>query len=165
MLFLYGIAREAHETGPLDAGSAGMVDVLLPLDTGPAALFEHDAAAAPNGAPTQPLGSLRADSPLQIGGTNVPKGMYALYFTIGEDLVWSVNLQNEKDESMVFSWKLSLDTVKKKHSRLRVLLAPAESARNAELEVSFGNMQGALEVARGSEKKAESQPSKTTESN
>ncbi|MCA8943580.1 MAG: DUF2911 domain-containing protein [Planctomycetes bacterium] len=116
-------------------------------------------------APTQPLGSLRADSPLQIGGTNVPKGMYALYFTIGEDLVWSVNLQNEKDESMVFSWKLSLDTVKKKHSRLRVLLAPAESARNAELEVSFGNMQGALEVARGSEKKAESQPSKTTESN
>lgn len=56
LLFLYGIAREAHETGPLDAGSAGMVDVLLPLDTGPAALFEHDAAAAPNGAPTQPLG-------------------------------------------------------------------------------------------------------------
>lgn len=110
-------------------------------------------------APSQPLGSLRADSPLSIGGTNVPKGMYSLYFTIGDDLVWSVNLQDEKDESTVFTWKLSLDEVKKKHSRLRVLLAPAESARNAELEVSFGNMQGSLEVSRGSDEKPKSRPS------
>lgn len=55
LLFLYGIAREAHEAGALEAGNAGMVDVLLPLDADPTALFERDGAAAPNGEPTQPI--------------------------------------------------------------------------------------------------------------
>jgi hypothetical protein len=56
LLLLYGIARAAHEAGELDAGRAGMVDVLLPLDTASPASLERDAAAPPNGVPSVAIG-------------------------------------------------------------------------------------------------------------
>lgn len=55
LLFLYGIARETHESGARAAGSADLVDVLLPLDTAPAALVGRAAVALPGGS-TPPAG-------------------------------------------------------------------------------------------------------------
>ncbi|MBI3153789.1 MAG: hypothetical protein HYZ20_00105, partial [Burkholderiales bacterium] len=66
LLFLYGIAREAHESRARDSGATGMVDVLLPLDTAPAEL-EGPARAARRAASTQPM-TLDVD----LGGDPVP---------------------------------------------------------------------------------------------
>ena len=66
LLFLYGIAREAHESRARDAGATGMVDVLLPLDTAPAEL-DGPARAARRAASTQPM-TLDVD----LGGDPVP---------------------------------------------------------------------------------------------
>lgn len=109
-------------------------------------------------APEQPLGSLRADTHVKIGDTNLPKGMYALYFTIDDDLKWSLNARDERDEKKVYTWELDLGKAKKKSSRLRVLVAPGENPREASIELAFGNMSGDLAVTQGSAPKPQSKP-------
>lgn len=89
-------------------------------------------------APNAPLGTMRADTPISLGGKNVVEGLYALYFTIDEELNWTLHAQNEVEDDIHYQWKLALVETEKTSARLSMSVLPAEAAGDANVTIAFG---------------------------
>ncbi len=80
-----------------------------------------------------PLGEFSTSSAVTVGGTAVPAGEYKVYFTIDNDLAWSINLAAEQTITI----KLPLQETPMDSKRLLLGLYAGEGEA-AGLYVAFG---------------------------
>ena len=104
-------------------------------------------------APDAPLGALRCDATVNVGGTDVGKGLYALYFTIDDDCKWHLHAQSETDDTVHHEWTLDLVEMKKARKRLSMSLLPGDTAKECEVQIRFGKMEAIVPVKPAAPKK------------
>ena len=93
-------------------------------------------------APKAPLGSLTSSVDLMCGDLLIPTGEYKVYFTIGDDLAWSINFMG-KDKT--YTKKLELMDSEHESKRLLLCLYAGEE-EGAGVYVSFGKQSGMLDL-------------------
>jgi len=86
-----------------------------------------------------PLGSFSTSIDVTCGDVTLPAGEYQLYFTIGEDLGWSLNF---KSGEKVMTTKLKLEDGGHESKRLLMCLYAEENGAGTYL--SFGKMTGMI---------------------
>jgi hypothetical protein len=90
-------------------------------------------------AASSPLGSFSTSVDVKCGDLHLPAGEYQVFFTIDDDLAWSINFQG-KDK--VHSHKLTLADSSHESKRLMLCLYAAD--KGAGVYVAFGNKSGEL---------------------
>ncbi len=89
-----------------------------------------------------PLGSLTTSVDLKCGDLLLPAGEYQIYFTIGDDLAWSINFKSgDKTHTM----KLALSDSEHESKRLMLCLYAGEE-EGAGVYVAFGKHSGMLDL-------------------
>jgi len=89
-----------------------------------------------------PLGKFATSIDCKCGDVTLPAGTYDVFFTIGEDLAWSLNF---KAGDKVMTTKLELKSGEHESKRLQMLLHATDDGAGAWL--SFGKMSGMLAFA------------------
>jgi hypothetical protein len=89
--------------------------------------------------PGAPLASFSTSIEVKCGDITLPAGEYQVYFTIGEDTVWSMNF---KAGDKVHTTKLQLEASQHESKRLLLCLYAEEAA--AGVYMSFGKMSGMI---------------------
>jgi hypothetical protein len=87
-----------------------------------------------------PLASMSTSVAVKCGDAVLPAGDYSVFFTIDEDLVWSINFAGKDDK--VHSVKLQL--ADSGHESKRLLLCLYAEEEGAGVYVSFGKQAGML---------------------
>jgi hypothetical protein len=95
-----------------------------------------------SGAGDAPLGSMTTSVDLMCGDLAIPAGEYQVYFTIGDDLAWSINFKG-KDKTL--TTKLALADAEHESKRLMMCLYAGEE-EGAGVYVAFGKQSGMLEL-------------------
>lgn len=88
------------------------------------------------------LGSFSTSVDCKIGDNTLPAGDYKVFFTIDEDLNWSINFQG-KDKT--FTQKLTL--ADSGHESKRLMLCLYASEKGAGVYVAFGSKSGDLQIS------------------
>lgn len=89
--------------------------------------------------PNAPLGQFTSSVDVKCGDLALPAGEYAVYFTIADDLSWSINF---KAGDKVHSQKLKLDNSEHESKNLMMCLYAEEGGAGAYL--AFGKLSGML---------------------
>ena len=89
-----------------------------------------------------PLGKFTTSIDCKCGDVTLPAGSYDVFFTIGDDLAWSLNF---KSGDKVMTTKLELKSGEHESKRLQMLLHATDDGAGAWL--SFGKMSGMLAFA------------------
>jgi hypothetical protein len=89
-----------------------------------------------------PLGKFTTSIDCKCGDVTLPAGSYDVFFTIGDDLAWSLNF---KAGDKVMTTKLELKSGEHESKRLQMLLHATDNGAGAWL--SFGKMSGMLAFA------------------
>jgi hypothetical protein len=89
-----------------------------------------------------PLGKFTTSIDCKCGDVTLPAGTYDVFFTIGDDLAWSLNF---KSGDKVMTTKLELKSGEHESKRLQMLLHATDDGAGAWL--SFGKMSGMLAFA------------------
>lgn len=95
-----------------------------------------------NSAASAPLGKFTTSIDCKCGDATLAAGAYDVYFTIGDDLAWSLNF---KAGDKVTTTKLDLKSGEHESKRLQMLLHATDNGAGAWL--SFGKMSGMLAFA------------------
>lgn len=95
-----------------------------------------------------PLATFSTTVAVQCGELHLPAGEYKVYFTIGDDLSWSINFMNG-DKTM--SMKLPLTESEHESKRLMMCLYAGDD-EGAGVYVAFGKHSGMLEMKPAAEK-------------
>jgi hypothetical protein len=95
-----------------------------------------------NSAANAPLGKFTSSIDCKCGEATLAAGSYDVYFTIGDDLGWSLNF---KSGDKVTTTKLDLKSGEHESKRLQMLLHATDNGAGAWL--SFGKMSGMLAFA------------------
>jgi len=95
-----------------------------------------------NSAANAPLGKFTSSIDCTCGDATLAAGTYDVFFTIGDDLAWSLNF---KSGDKVTTTKLELKTGEHESKRLQMLLHATDNGAGAWL--SFGKMSGMLAFA------------------
>lgn len=95
-----------------------------------------------DGAVNNPLGTFKTSVDVSCGDTMLAAGEYSVFFTIDEDLNWSINF---KSGEKVHSHKLTLADSGHESKMLMLCMYPAE--KGAGVYVAFGNKSGELSFA------------------
>ena len=95
-----------------------------------------------NSAANAPLGKFTSSIDCKCGEATLAAGSYDVYFTIGDDLGWSLNF---KSGDKVTTTKLDLKSGEHESKRLQMLLHATDDGAGAWL--SFGKMSGMLAFA------------------
>lgn len=90
-----------------------------------------------------PLATLKTSVDLMCGDAHLAAGDYKVYFTIGDDLAWSINFQGKDDK--VQTVKLALDNSGHEQKRLLLCLYAADD-EGAGVYVAFGKEAGMLSL-------------------
>ncbi|MCU0863602.1 MAG: hypothetical protein MUC36_07430 [Planctomycetes bacterium] len=93
-------------------------------------------------AASAPLGSMTSSVDVKCGDLHLPAGTYEVFFTIDEDLNWSINF---KSGEKVHTHKLALADSGHESKRLMLCLYAAE--KGAGVYVAFGNKSGDLQLS------------------
>ena len=88
-----------------------------------------------------PLGSFTTSVECKIGEQTLPAGDYKVFFTIDEELNWSINFQG-KDKT--FAQKLTLADAG--HESKRLMLCLYATDKGAGVYVAFGSKSGDLQI-------------------
>lgn len=88
-----------------------------------------------------PLGSFSTSVDCKVGDQSLPAGDYKVFFTIDEEMNWSINFQG-KDKT--HTQKLTLADAGHESKRLMLCLYAAE--KGAGVYVAFGNKSGDLKI-------------------
>jgi hypothetical protein len=96
----------------------------------------------------QPLGSMTSSVDLMLGDLHIPAGDYKVYFTIDDDLTWSINF---KGKEKTLTSKLALMPSDHESKRLLLCLYAGEED-GAGVYVSFGDKMGMLELKPAAQK-------------
>ena len=91
-----------------------------------------------------PLATLTTSVDLKCGDLSLPAGEYAVFFTIGDDLAWSINFQN-KDKVQTMKLPLA-EAGGHEHKRLLMSLYAGDDA-GAGCYVAFGKQACMLSLA------------------
>lgn len=87
----------------------------------------------------KPLGSLVTKGRVYLEGTEIEGGEYSLFFTIGDEQQWVLNLAGEGElESVHHAWPLAPGDAEAAVPRLSFVLAPAERSSACVLTIAFG---------------------------
>lgn len=89
-----------------------------------------------------PLGSFTTSVECKVGEQTLPAGDYKVFFTIDEDMNWSINFQG-KDKT--FTHKLTL--ADSGHESKRLMLCLYASDKGAGVYVAFGSKSGDLQIS------------------
>lgn len=95
-----------------------------------------------NSAANAPLGKFTSSIDCKCGEATLAAGSYDVYFTIGDDLGWSLNF---KSGDKITTTKLDLKSGEHESKRLQMLLHATDNGAGAWL--SFGKMSGMLAFA------------------
>lgn len=95
-----------------------------------------------NSAANAPLGKFTSSIDCKCGEATLAAGSYDVYFTIGDDLGWSLNF---KSGDKVTTTKLDLKSGEHESKRLQMLLHATDNGAGAWL--SFGKMSGMIAFA------------------
>lgn len=95
-----------------------------------------------NSAAGAPLGKFTSSIDCKCGDATLAAGSYDVYFTIGDDLAWSLNF---KSGDKVTTTKLDLKSGEHESKRLQMLLHATDNGAGAWL--SFGKMSGMIAFA------------------
>lgn len=93
-------------------------------------------------AASAPLGSFTTNVDVMCGDLKLPAGDYQVYFTIGDDLQWSLNF---KAGDKVMTTKLNLSD--SEHESKRLLMCLYAEENGAGVYLSFGKHSGMLSFA------------------
>lgn len=91
--------------------------------------------------PQDPLGSFTTSVECKVGEQTLPAGDYKVFFTIDEELNWSINFQG-KDKT--FTQKLTLADAG--HESKRLMLCLYATDKGAGVYVAFGSKSGDLQI-------------------
>ena len=94
------------------------------------------------GAAGAPLASFSTSIDVSCGDVTLAAGEYQVYFTIGDDLAWSLNF---KSGEKVLTTKLKLEN--SDHESKRLLMCLYAEEKGAGVYLSFGKMSGMLAFA------------------
>ena len=100
-----------------------------------------------NSAEKAPLGELKTNADIMLGGKAVKAGSYSLFFTIDKDLKWHLNLAAKDGAKM--DWTLDLKDSGHELKRLHVGITAGDEAGSARLNVGFGKQWGMVAIAAG----------------
>ena len=88
-----------------------------------------------------PLGSFTTSVDCKVGANTMPAGDYKVFFTVDDDLNWSINFQG-KDKT--FTEKLTL--ADSGHESKRLMLCMYATDKGAGVYVAFGSKSGDLQL-------------------
>jgi hypothetical protein len=92
-------------------------------------------------AANSPLGTFNSSVDVMLGEQHVPAGEYAVFFTIGDDMAWSINL---KGKDKTFTHKLALADAG--HESKRLMLCMYATDNGAGVYVAFGKQSGDIQL-------------------
>lgn len=89
------------------------------------------------------LGTFTTSVDCKVGETMLAAGEYKVYFTIGEDLAWSINFQGKDGKVNTVALKLADSG----HESKRLMLCMYATDGGAGVYVAFGKQSGDLQIA------------------
>lgn len=93
-----------------------------------------------------PLGNIHTTVDLHIGKTKIAAGEYQVFFTISDDVKWTINFSDGDNK---VSMPLDLQKSEMKHSRLLISLHAGEKPTDAGLYIAFGSSHAMYDVKAG----------------
>ena len=94
-------------------------------------------------APNEPLATFKSSVDVKFGDVSLPAGEYQVYFTVGDDLAWSLNF---KSGDKVHTTKLQLSDATGHESKRLLMSLYAGDGGGAGVYLAFGKMGGMLNI-------------------
>jgi hypothetical protein len=101
-------------------------------------------------AASKPIGSVETSCDLTAAGRMIPKGSYAMYFTVSAQAGWILNLKPTEGDAI--RWRMNLSETKNKSGCLKVSLEPAAENNTCSISITFGDKQVTVPVAAAKKK-------------